>query len=81
MKISQYWQHLQRSLFPGFDQEVGVQTPAHGHVMVILDLIDFDPFFYNSISQKGRPPSCRFALARAFVAKSLALLCQKPKIV
>lgn len=71
MKISQYWQNLQRSLFPGFEKDVGVQTPVHGHVMVVLDFIDFAHFFYRSPNQKGRPPSCRWAIARAFVAKSV----------
>lgn len=72
-KISRYWKTIQASIFPGFENEVGVQTTKHGEIMVALDTLELETFIFqpNSFHFRGRPAHSRVCFARAFVAKAI----------
>ena len=72
-QISQHHrqQRIQRSLFSTFDQEVGPQTPKHGRLMVVLDWLEIERYFYEPLHSRGRPRRCRSDFVRAFVAKAV----------
>jgi IS5 family transposase len=70
--VSQYFQNMQRSLFPGFHEELGPATDKHFAVITALDMIQVEKFMpYQSQFAVGRPPANRDALARAFIAKAV----------
>lgn len=72
-KLAQWWQCLQRSLFPRFEEEVGETTAQHRRLMVVLDVVQIERFVDDPgfSSGRGRRPKTRTALARAFVAKAV----------
>lgn len=70
--VSRYFQSMQRSLFPGFREELGPATDKHFAVIAALDMIQVERFTkYQSPFSVGRPPANRDALGRAFVAKAV----------
>ena len=71
-KVSQYFRSMQRSLFPGFAEELGMVTDKHLQVIVAFDVVQVEKFTpYQSAFPVGRPPASRDALARAFLAKAV----------
>jgi hypothetical protein len=68
-KLALYWRAIQPSLFPGFEQETGPQTPQHGRLLVVLDWLEIEQFSNDQLPARGRPRRCRSDLMRAFVAK------------
>lgn len=70
--LSQYFKSMQRNLFPGFSEELGVTTDKHLAVIIAFDMIQVEKFTpYQSLQSVGRPPVNRDALARAFIAKAV----------
>jgi hypothetical protein len=72
-KLAQYWQSIQKSLFPQFEQEVGETTPPLRRLIVVLDVVEIERYVYDPALPRGRgrPAKARSALARAFVAKAV----------
>jgi hypothetical protein len=70
-KISTYWQRITETLFPSAAEEL-TTTDMHRKVMVVLDQAQIEDFVYSPAlhAERGRPPSDRTALARAFLAKA-----------
>ena len=63
---------MQRSLFPGFEDELRPMTCKHYEVIVAFDVVQIERFLpYQSPFPNGRPPANRDALARAFLAKAV----------
>jgi hypothetical protein len=73
MKVAQYWKTIQRSLFPGFEKDIGTPTPVHGKIMVALDMLGLERFIFETSgnTSKGRPSFSRVSFARAYVAKAI----------
>jgi hypothetical protein len=72
--IASYWQTIQRSLFPGFADELGPATDKHLEIMVVLDMVEIERFVSWQAPipvSRGRPGADRAALARAFIAKAI----------
>jgi Transposase DDE domain/Transposase domain (DUF772) len=69
--VAQYWLRIQRSLFPGFGEELGSKTDKHFEVMAVLDMIEIERFLPYEGRGRGRPRSDRSALLRSFVAKAV----------
>src|SRR6056297_950379 len=72
-KLAQYWNSIQRCIFPEIENEVGAFTSKHHEIMVVLDMVQFERFIYDPAlpSGRGRPRKSRTALAKAFCAKAI----------
>lgn len=71
-KVSQYFKSMQRNLFPGIIEELGVTTDKHLEVIIAFDMIQVEKFTaYRGPFAVGRPPANRDALVRAFIAKAV----------
>lgn len=71
-KVSQYFSSMQRNLFPGFDENIGITTEKHLQVIVAFDIIQIEKYLPHQNSRTvGRPLANRDALARSFLAKSI----------
>ena len=68
-KISQVWAHIQSTLFPFLEEELGPMTEKQKKLVAILELIRVDDFVAVRWWNQGRPPKERVFLAKAFVAK------------
>ena len=63
---------MQRNLFPGFAEDLGVTTDKHLAVIIVFDMVRVEKFMLNqNQSFVGRPLISREALARAFIAKAV----------
>ena len=70
--IAQYLSTFQGSLFPNYNNNQEVRTDKHYEVMLALDVIDLNKFFfYDSCNRVGRPQKDRCAIAKSFVAKTV----------
>ena len=71
--VSTYWRMIQKSMFPGFCEELGPTTNKHQELMVILDILEIEKGIYIPPYPigPGRPKANRAAIARAFVAKAV----------
>ena len=70
--VSQYFKSMQRNLFPGFAEDLGVTTDKHLAVIIVFDMVRVEKFMLNqNQSFVGRPLISREALARAFIAKAV----------
>lgn len=70
--VSRYFQSMQRSLFPGFAEELGPLTDKHLAVITALDMIQVERFTpRKSPLAVGRPQANRDAIARSFIAKAV----------
>lgn len=65
------WHHLQASLFPWAEDELGPLSDRLEMLMQVLDLLGLEAFVPVASGGPGRPPEDRQALARAFVAKAV----------
>lgn len=65
------WQHVQASLFPWLEDELGPLSDRLELLVSILDVLGLEAFVRSTRSGPGRPPEDRQALARAFVAKAV----------
>jgi hypothetical protein len=72
-KLAQYWQGLQRTHFPRFEEEIGETTPPLRRLIVALDVIEIERFVDDPALPRGRgrPTKARTPLARSFVAKAV----------
>ena len=70
--ISRYFSSIQRNLFPGFKEELGLTPDKHMKVIVALDMIQVEKFMaYKNPLAVGRRPVNRDVMASAFVSKSI----------
>ena len=79
--LSSTWCHIQGSLFPRLQEEVGALTEQHKRVIVVLDVARIEAFVAVWSGLPGRPPADRQALARAFVAKAVLDLPQTNQLI
>jgi len=70
-KLSEFWHNVQSTLFPWLVEELGPLSNEHRKVIVILEMTRIEEFVlpYRGICA-GRPPACRGAIARAYIAKA-----------
>ena len=68
-KISQVWAHIQSTLFPFLEEELGPMTEKQKKLVAILELIRVEDFVAVRWWNQGRHPKERVFLAKAFVAK------------
>lgn len=67
--IAQYWETIQRCLFPFLEETLGPLTEKHKQLIAILELVRIEEFITSSSACMGRPPADRRAIVRAFVVK------------
>ena len=68
-KIAQYWETIQRNLFPSLEEKLGPLTEKHKRLITILEFVRIEEFVKISSICMGRPPADRRAIVRAFVVK------------
>lgn len=69
--LSQHWMHIQGSLFPWLEEELGPLSKKQQQLIMVLEIAHIEPFipyFYGGV---GCPLEDRRAIARAFVAKAV----------
>jgi len=65
------WHHLQASLFPFVEEELGPLSDRLEMLTEVLDVLGLESFVPGTSRGPGRPAEDRQALARAFVAKAV----------
>ena len=72
-QISSFWQRLQCTLFPEFEETIIPATEKHREIAFILDMVRVEEFITDRFGPvgPGRPKSDRGAIVRAFVAKAI----------
>ena len=70
-RISQFWQRMQRSLFPWLEEKLGELSEKQQRLAPILELVRIESFVLYRGSLYGRPLKERSAIARVFVAKAV----------
>lgn len=69
--LSQFWHTIQTNLFPWLSEELGSLDEEHHKIITILEMARVEDFVKShQRNAPGRPPACRAAIARAFVAKA-----------
>ena len=68
-KLAQFWQTIQRGLFPWLAAELGRLTEREKQLVAILEMVRVEESVPRRVRGTGRPEQDRGALARAFVAK------------
>jgi hypothetical protein len=73
----------QKEIFPELKQHFGYLTNKHEKLLQMLDLIDMNTIYPNSIwdAQCGRPPEHRHRFVVAFLAKSLWNIAQTNTLI
>jgi hypothetical protein len=69
--LSEHWRRVQGELFPWLEEHVGPLGPRHRLLVTALEFSRIERFVAASGHWAGRPPACRAALARAFLAKAV----------
>ena len=70
--ISSFWNSLQYKFFPMLEEFLPPLLESHYEVIAILEMVQIEKFLaHYPTGWKGRPPTSRIALARAFVAKHI----------
>jgi hypothetical protein len=69
--LSEHWRRVQGELFPWLEEHVGPLGPRHRLLVTALELARIESFLPALGHWLGRPPACRAALARAFLAKAV----------
>lgn len=70
-KLSQYWMHIQGTLFPWLQEELGPLTEKQQQLITVLEVARVEDFIgYRGICA-GAPEADRQAIAQAFVAKAV----------
>ena len=69
--ISQSWIHIQDTLFPFLEEELGPLSEKHQQLITVLEFARVEAFIGYRGTCAGAPPANRHALARAFVAKAI----------
>ena len=60
--------HIQRSLFPALEEEIGVLSSKEQQFVRILELMDIRPLLADQCwCGTGRKPHSRVALAKAYI--------------
>ena len=70
-KITNSWNHIQGFLFPLLREEVGPLSYQHERLAIVLDMAGIEAFRLMCSGLPGRPQKDRYALARAFIAKTV----------
>lgn len=79
--LSNTWHQIQTFLFPQLREEIGILTPAHQRLIVVLETVRVEAFVPLLPGRPGRPPADRQAIARAFIAKAVLGLPQTNMLV
>lgn len=70
LEISHVWSRIQGTLLPFLRSELDPITESQERLICLLELIRIEDFVPSISFTRGRPPSDRQALARAYVAKA-----------
>jgi hypothetical protein len=71
-RLSQFWQQVQRNLFPLLDEIEVALTPKFQELANALEMLNMERFLDGyAVGSVGRPSKDRIAIARAFVAKAV----------
>lgn len=70
-RLSTIWDHIQTTLFPWLQEELGELTDKQRQLVEVLELAQVEAHLPYVGCVPGRPPKSRSALARAFVAKAV----------
>lgn len=70
-KLSQYWMHIQGTLFPWLIEELGPLTEKQQQLITVLEIARVEDFISYRGTCAGAPEADRQAIARAFVAKAV----------
>ena len=73
-RLSEHWRRVQGELFPWLEEHVGPLGSHHRLLVTALEFARVERFVPASSHWAGRPPACRAALARAFLAKAIFAL-------
>jgi hypothetical protein len=68
-KISNFWNNIERNLFPQLEEDLGELSKEHKKLVAILELVRIEEFIRCTKFADGRPPKERAAIARANIAK------------
>jgi len=70
--LSSWYGFIQRSLFPGIEEEIGPISASLQKVVETLNVVHLEGLLSASFTRTvGRPPKDRLPIARAFVAKAV----------
>jgi len=67
--LSRFWNNVQYTLLPQFEQDLGELSAEHKALISILELIRIEEFIQCTKFNNGRPPKDRCKIARAYIAK------------
>lgn len=70
-KLCNIWNHIQTTLFPWIQEELGELTDKQKQLVEVLELVQIETHLPYVGRVPGRPPESRSAIARAFVAKAV----------
>lgn len=65
------WNHIQSTLFPWLQEELGELTEKQQQLVEVLELAQIETHIPYMGRRPGRPLESRSAIARAFVAKAV----------
>ena len=71
IRLSEYWDRIQGSLFPRLEEELDPLTEKQRQLVTILEVVRIEKFLPDYFRCEGRPRKTRCALARSFVAKTV----------
>lgn len=69
--VSQYWMHIQATLFPFLEEELGPLSEKQQQLVTVLEFARIESFVRNYYGCVGAPAADRQALARTFIAKAV----------
>ena len=69
--LSEHWRCVQGELFPWLEEHIGPLGPRYELFVAVLEFARIEAFLPAAGGWLGRPPACRAALARAFLAKTV----------
>lgn len=70
-ELSNIWNHLQSSLFPWLQKELGELTGKQKKLIEVLEVAQVETYLPYVGRVPGRPTTDRSAIARAFIAKTV----------
>jgi hypothetical protein len=80
-KISRVWRHIQRTLLPFLDEEVGPLSEQEKKLASVLELVRVEDLLPGRWWGRGRPESDRCALAQGLVAKKVYNLATTSELI
>jgi hypothetical protein len=70
-KLSGAFSSIQKSLFPALEEELGELSDRQREFVIVIESLNVDAFFERCNWGRGRKPSSRLSIFKAFEAKSV----------